>query len=342
MKKRILLAAALLLSLLISSAQGQTNREPLADQLEGMLKTEPFRVGILLQSLGNFSLNNDYFNGGRGFRLGATRLSFQGNIDSGYFYKLQLDFRRAPSVLDAQVGYIFSDQFRLAAGAYKPWLSADLDPNPGATDFISRARLVGAMMNSREIGITALGSGSRLNYRIGIYNGNGLRNSGNDGRFLYTLRLGYGIDTENGRVTLGLNGGLNTSRMEAFGNAGYTSRKDRKLYGLFGKYDGEKWFGTAEFLQTVFEPADAPGDDETITGYYATLGHRASEKDEILFRWDHLSYDIFPESSELLILGWNHQATQLISFQVNVLARIADERHDEEQFGLAGNFQFQF
>ena len=56
-------------------------------------------------------------------------------------------------------------------------------------------------------------------------------------------------------------------------------------------------------------------------------------------RIDHISYNEVDSSSNLFVLGWNHQATSVISFQVNALAEF-DE--NEEYFGLAGNFQYQF
>lgn len=107
---------------------------------------------------------------------------------------------------------------------------------------MNRVRQVGAMMNSREIGLTLLGGSGGLNYRFGMYNGTG-RSRENDNRFLYTSRLGYTFDL--------------------------------------------------------------PGD-----------------------------------ASELITIGWNHQATRLISFAVNGLARFSEDADD--QFGLSRTMQFQF
>lgn len=302
------------------------------------LKTDRLQVGLLLQSVGVFSFDDDNFNGGRRFELGATRLDLRGMLDGSFTYRLQVDFRRSPNILDAQLGYRASDQFHLVAGAFKPFLSADLDPSPANTDFIDRARLVGAMMNSREIGLTVLGTSGQLLYRFGMYNGFGLQTA-NDNRFLYTTRLGYVADIDNGSVEFGFNGAINTSESERVGNTGLTSTGDRMLYGGFIKYDSESLFGTVEFLQTQFERSDN-GLDETITGFYATIGYKVTERDELLARWDHLSYDIRDSSSELIVLGWNHQATSLISFQVNLLGLFSNV--GDNQFGISGNFQFSF
>ncbi len=307
-----------------------------SDSWKAKLKSEQLRVSLLLQSVGVFSFDNDNFNGGRRFELGATRLDLRGILESNFTYRLQVDFRRSPNILDAQIGYKASDQFHLVAGSFKPFLSADLDPSPADTDFIDRARLVGAMLNSREIGLTVLGKTGQINYRIGMYNGYGLQTA-NDGRFLYTARLGYSPNFGNQSVELGLNGAINMSENERVGNTGLSSTGDRILYGGFIKYNSEGLFGTVEFLQTKFEDR---GRDETITGFYTTIGYKVSPRDEVLVRWDHLSYDIRDSSSELFILGWNHQATDLISFQLNFLGLFVDGV--DEQLGISGNFQFAF
>jgi hypothetical protein len=313
-------------------------QEPRADRMREELKSEEFNVSFLLQSLANFSFTDDEFNGGNKFDIGATRLTFGGNVDNGFLYKMQMDFRRTVSILDAQVGYAFSDDFRIITGAFKPFLSIDLDPNPGATNFINRARQVRAMMNSREIGITALGESENLNYRIGMYNGNGLARS-NDGGFLYTGRLGYTVHSGDSQFIVGLNGAFNQTEMERVGNTGLISTGDRVLYGFFLQYDSESIFGDFEFLQTQFDTPE-PDTEETITGFFATLGTHLSDKTDLLARWDHLEFDEFGQSSELLIFGLNYQATQLISFQANLLALIPES--GDTQIGLSGNFQFQF
>src|SRR5690554_5764153 len=85
--------------------------ETLRDQMKELLKTEPFNVGVLLETTANFSLEDDNFNGGRGFGLGTARLSAGGRTDQNFSYKLQMDFRSSPSVVDAQMSYHFSDDF---------------------------------------------------------------------------------------------------------------------------------------------------------------------------------------------------------------------------------------
>lgn len=337
MKKLPLIIVVLLMPL--SLAYGQTNSDTV-DDLKDRFKSEELNVGLLLQSVGVLSLDDDNFNGGRQFELGATRLDIKGQLPSNFIYRLQLDFRRSMSIMDAQVGYRFSDQFRVVTGMFKPYLSADLDPSPAATDFINRARLVGSMLNSRELGVTALGETEGFNYRFGIYNGNGRQPGNNDNNFLYTSRLGYQVNLEdNGTVDFGLNGAINTSEGESVGNTGLISAGDRVIYGAFVKYESDRFFGTVEFLQTDFELA-GNGLDETITGFYATVGNNISEQSQLLARVDHLSYDELGNDSNRVVLGWNYQATRLVSFQVNGLLQFNDG--DDNQAGISGNMQFYF
>lgn len=326
----------LLLVLSIGNIQAQ-DQEPLTDQMRDLLKSDPFNVSFLLQSTVDFSLTDDYPGIGRGFGLGATRLKFNGNVDGGFNYHLQLDFRRSPSVFDAAIGYRHSEEFGLKAGLQKPDIGLDLQPNPGATDFINRARLIGTILNSRELGLSASGAFESFDYTVSIFNGNGRSLSNNDDRFMVAVKGAFTVDLENdGSLYIGANGALNGTENEPVGF--FSSEGDRLIYGAFIDYESDNWFGAAELLMTSFETISLP-EDETITGAYVTIGNNVTEKDQLLARIDHISYDQSDYSSNLFILGWNHQATSVISLQANALGQFDD---GEEFFGLLGSFQFQF
>lgn len=316
-------------------AQSQDS-EPLTEQMRDLLKSDPFNVSLLLQSTANFSLKDDNFNGGKNFGLGATRLKLSGKADGGYDYNLQLDFRRSTSVFDASIGYRYSDGFRLEAGLQKPDIGLDLQPNPGNTDFINRARLIGVILNRRELGVSASGRFDQFDYTVSVFNGTG-RSLSNDDNFMFAAKGAFTVDLENdGSLYIGVNGALNGTEGENI--SGLITQGDRLIYGAFVDYKSDSWFGAAELLMTTFE-SNQLSDDETITGAYVTFGNNVTQKDQLLARWDYISYDIVDDSSNLFILGWNHQATSVISFQVNALAQFDD---NEEYFGLSGNFQYQF
>jgi len=340
MKKLILLLTFIFLT--VSSGLSQTN-EPLTDEMTDLLKSDPFNVGILLQSTANYSFSEDGFNNGRNFGLGVGRLSFRGELDNNFNYTFQMEFLRQRPVIDLALGYTFSEQFSVKAGAQKPDIGLDLQPSPGDTDFINRARLIGTMLNSREIGISAEGTVDNFDYTVSVYNGFGLRTLGNDDRFMYLAKVGYNIDLGgNQSLYVGGNGFLNTSQNEPVGNTGLFSMSDRIAYGVFADYDSDVWFGSFELLGTNFDTRLTPAGqlvDETITGFYLTGGHKISDQNEVLARWEHQNWDVADRDFDLFTLGWNHQATSVISFQVNLLGEFDDAG---ESFGLSGNFQFQF
>ncbi|MCH8557999.1 MAG: OprO/OprP family phosphate-selective porin [Balneolia bacterium] len=338
---KILLSFFVMALVAVSGAQAQQsdNSEPLADQLTDRLKSDVFSLGILSQSVFTFSFEDDNFNGGRAFDLGAQRVDMRGTLDGSFTYRMQLEFRNNPAILDAQVGYIYSDKFRVVAGAFKPFTSIDLDPSPGDTDFLNRAQHVGAMMNNREIGVTAIGDGENFSYRIGMYNGTRLTRQ-NDNRFMYTARLAYTTDLEGGIFEGGISAFLDQTRNSPVGNSGLNSAEDRFLYGGHIKFDSDTFFARAEFLQTRFDAVQLAGEEETITGFFATLGYIINPKNEVLGRFDYLGYDLLDTNTNLFTIGWNHQATRMFSFGVNLLIETDDS--DDTRSGLAGQMQFQF
>ncbi len=340
-----------------SGGEADSRAEPLADELRGRFKSESFSLGILLQTQGSFSFEDTDFNGGRAWDLGSTRIDFRGTVDRNFTYRVRVYFLSQQQSIDARVGYRFSDNLQVVAGAFKPYLSRELDPSPANLDFVRRARMVGAMMNTLEIGASVLGETGALRYRFGMYNGSGVAGvtaiaEQNDNRFLYTGRLALVMEPSCGHgLELGVNGAYNGSRDEDVGNTGLTSRGGRVLYGVYASYDGPLLFGTAEFMQSRFDVAGAGSGEEdghaeivapeeTITGMYTTLGVRVAERHALLVRWDYLGFDWRGDTSDRILLGWNYDPTTLVSFRVNALAGFSD--HAGTQFGLSGVFQYHF
>lgn len=335
------LSITLILLLFAASNLFAQNDEPLGDRMKDKLKSEEFNLTILLQTFGNITFTDREFNDSNGFELDANRIGVRGVLDGKLSYTLQLELADAPSILDARMGYAFSDKFQIIAGSYKPRLSADLDPNPGITDFIDRARPVGAMMNNREIGLTFLGEIEGVNYALGMYNGNRLQNE-SDGRLLYTGRLSYTFGSEDNSLELGLNGAYNQTENERVAKSGLTSTGDRTIFGFYAEFDKAPLFGTLEYLQSNFDALELQ-QEETISGFYGTLGTNITERDQILARWDHLEFDILESNSDLLILAWKRKITSLFSIHVNGLALLGSEEFNgENQYGIKTNFQLQF
>ncbi len=344
--KRILLLILSLLSF-ITNIKAENQNEPLADKLRERFKSETFSLGILLQTQFFFSFEDTDFNGGRAWDLGSTRIDFRGTVDRDFTFRVRVYFLSQQQSIDARVGYRFSDNFQIVAGAYKPYMSKEMDPSPANLDFVRRASLVGAMMNTLEIGASALGNFGNFHYRFGMYNGAGVYSltalaEQNDNRFLYTSRLSYQIEPAKGhQLELGLNSAINYSRDKDVGNTGLVSMGGRVLYGGYLDYDSPLLFGTVEFIESRFDAVNFGGEAETITGMYSTIGVKINPRNQILARWDYLGFNLRQDESNRILLGWNYYPTTLISFRVNALAELNNQA-DTHQYALAGVFQFHF
>jgi hypothetical protein len=336
MKSYLMLFALLLMSTGLVRAQEQNSR---SEQLRRMVKSDAFSIGAVIRAESHLWLDNENEPGGRRFDLGPTRLDFRGRLDDNFSYRLHLDLRQNPSLMNAEFGYRYAQNHRVVIGAFKPYTSTDLDPPPNETDFHGRARLVGTMMNNREIGVTFLGDIDRLNYRIGIYNGTRLTRQ-NDDRFMYSVRLGYTADVGENTLTVGINSFLNQTRGVNVGNTGLPSTGDRVLYGGFFRYQADRFFVTAEASQTRFDAAQLGSAEETINGFFGTIGYHVSDLNEVLIRLDRIQFDVRNTESNLLLLGLNHRPNALVKIQVNALTRLDGATY--ENFGVITVFQVAF
>jgi len=152
--------------------------EPLADQLISAVQHEAFTVNAIIQAGLSYSLDDDYFQGGRTFEAANARLSIRGMLDERFFYRVHVNMVAEPNLLDLFIGYRHSDALRITAGAQKPRQSADVIPNPGETDFARRSMIAGQLVQSREIGVSVDGNHEGFYYYGGFFNGSRLYSVG--------------------------------------------------------------------------------------------------------------------------------------------------------------------
>lgn len=342
-KKEIIRFHILLIFLLGLSAgnlYSQTETDNSDDRLLSLVKNDTFSVSGLLQAFGRYSFEDTDFNGGRTFQIGNARIALSGVVDQNFNYQFQFNLANEPNLLDAFIGYTFSEQFRVRVGAQKPQIVADLLPNPGVTDFISRARLAGAMFKSREIGVNFFGDIDRFRYNLGIYNGTGI-STNSDNRFFYTARFAYSPELESGDLSAGVNAAFGDNFNTTSGTGNIQLAGNRFIYGADMRFENDILILAAEILKGDLEVTNyAFGPEEQITGYYLTGGYKIDESTRVLARWDHLGYRERDFSSDQFILGVTHYVTDLISFKVNLISEFAEEI--DNQTGLSGSFQFQF
>ncbi len=326
----------------IAYGQAGSEEELLDQKIIDATQKEFINLEVLLQGVGLYSVNDTDFNGGRTFETGQARLGINGILDKKFDYRIQLGFTNDPVLLDAYLGYKFNDKLNIRAGSQKPLASADQIPSPGKTDFIDRARLVGTVYKRREIGVVLHGDIGSFYYYTGLFNGSGV-SANKDNNFLLRSRLQYEFQLNQSRsLALAFNSAYSESRGESLNNSN-SIILDGVRYSLGGDliYDTEAWFAKAEFLYTRFNALDLPGKPD-VAAAYVTLGYRPKTDWEVLIRWDQVEFDASDDipDNTLFILGVNRQISQLMSFQINLLAQFDDDRFDE-QAGIAFNLQFQ-
>lgn len=310
-------------------------------RLLSLVKHEPFSVSGLLQAYGRYSFEDTDFNGGRTFQAGNARIALSGVLDGQFDYRFQFNFAREPNLLDAYLSYNYSERCRIRMGAQKPQFSAELLPHPGLTDLISRARLVGTMLNPREIGASIFGDLGQVHYYFGLFNGNGV-NTNTDNKFFYMGRLAYQAETDgDGFVRIGINGAFGDNDNTTIGSSGIQIAGHRYLYGADIRYEDNSWIFAAELLVGDFDVVNyIGGPEETIVGYYFTGGYKIDESTRVVARWDHLSFREIDSGSNQFILGLTHYVTELVSFRINLLSEF-DEAIDN-QVGISASMQLHF
>ncbi|MFO7924810.1 MAG: porin [Bacteroidales bacterium] len=314
--------------------------EPIAGQIRDMIRNEAFTINLLVQSGFSYSLYDDDFLGGRTFKVENARLTFKGQIDERYYYKILVNMRSEPNLLVAFAGYRHSDALRITTGAMKPSQTADLIIDSYATDFVDRAIITGHLVQAREIGLAAEGDINGFYYYSGIFNGSRL-NDNNNNKFYGIGRLQYTFDdVVPGTLQFGVSGSNGDSPGIRSGNAGPLLRGKRSIYGADVRMETGKTLLAAEYLAGNVEMADLPDRKEFISGYYLTGGYRFVEKTMALVRWQSWGYRETDFRDNRLTLGINHDFTGITSLRFNADAYFPDQ--GDNHYGLSLIFQVYF
>ncbi|MGF7140706.1 porin [Roseimarinus sediminis] len=334
--KRI--ALLIILSLFFLTVKAQ--EEPLALQIREKVQHEAFTVNALLQSGFRYSLKDNYFQGGRTFEAANARISIRGTIDGQFYYRLFFNLVSEPNLLDAYIGYRYSDAFSVTVGAMKPKQTQDFIPDPGSTDFIDRTRINGLLVQAREVGVAAEGNLKNLWYYAGFFNGTKLRGNNNN-QFYGIGRLQYSLpDVASGQLKLGIQGSYGNSPGVRTGSTGPMLRGNRSIYGGDFRYASERWLFAGEYMAGLLETVTFPDRAELISGFYFTAGFQALEKTMFLARWQTWKEREANVKGVLFTLGMNHALTSLTSFQFNFDTYQLDD--DDIQYAVSLLLQVQF
>lgn len=146
------------------------------------------------------------------FRIRRAKFKLEGwMIKSWLTYEFQLNF---PAITGANTGAILEDAafdvdftkgkglFRAHIGQFKPPFGAQEMTSSGNQMFVDRALVSNNFFRGRETGVALWGAtaGSKIEWRVGMFNGNGLTRTVNDNdKFQYNARVMW---QPNGSVVL--------------------------------------------------------------------------------------------------------------------------------------------
>lgn len=121
------------------------------------------------------------------FRIRRAKTKFEGWVyDKALTYELQLNWPDTSNPLeDANVNYDVSrgrKAFQIKAGQFKVPLGRQELTSSGSQQFVDRALVTNRFARGRDIGLQLWGTpvGGKLDWRVGVFNGNGRTTSRND------------------------------------------------------------------------------------------------------------------------------------------------------------------
>ncbi len=318
-------AALLLWFVFATPAKAQQDDEPLFGALVQMFKTKQLRLGALLQVLGDFQSERDAIEGNNGFSLPRVRMSFRGDLDHRITYAVEAELSRTPTLGDAWVRVTLSPAFAVDVGHYKVPFSGERLQSTPTLEFINRAQIVRAFAPGRQIGVQLRGEipGTGLRYLAGAFNGNAPRSLLNDGNdLMFAGRIVARIDSfSTGAATDAIEFGINAVRSHdeevTLGyNLATTFQGTRTLLGADIRVEREPFVLTGEYIGSRLEDEDVASVTKPH-GLQASITYKLGAREKLHARWDSFSGDGRRPSRDLAILGWSHQISTPVKFQMN-------------------------
>ena len=205
------------------------------------------------------------------FRIRRMKTKFEGWVyDKDLTYELQLNWADTANPLeDAQVNYDFTHGNKLLmikAGQYKVPFGRQELTSSGSQQFVDRAAVSNTFARGRDIGVQLWGTpfNSKIDWRVGVFNGNGRTVSRNDNDDLQ----------------------LNARLMwQPFGDVKYSESDfestDKPLLALGVGYESN------EFPIAASGPTPSHADDRAITAFDAAFKYKGFSFFGELFQREH-------------------------------------------------------
>lgn len=162
------------------------------------------------------------------FRIRRAKTKFEGWVyDKDLTYELQVNWPGSPQLEDANFNYDFQgdDGVQLKFGQFKVPFGRQELTSSGSQEFVDRSIVSNAFARGRDIGLQLWGTPleGKLDWRVGLFNGNGTNTSRNDNDQYQT----------NARVTF-----------QPFGDVKYSEgdfeSSDRPLFAIAGQYESNE------------------------------------------------------------------------------------------------------
>lgn len=283
--------------------------EPLWDELQRRIKSEPISLSVLFQFVGDAQVDRS-FPGQNGFSVANFRIGLRGRLDGGFDYIVQSNFG---NVLDARIGLTLDPAFKIDAGRFKAPYSDEFLVAAHSIDFVNRSQAVAALAPNRALGVAASGTlNEEFSYSAGVFNGGGGVGGNARGEYMGVARLTWQRD--------GTKVGLNAARQ---GDRRVLDPTDddpsiatvRSLVGADVRHEQDGWLFNGE-LHIGEGQVGTPSDP---WGGYLTLGYFVEENSQLLLRLDHFDTGAVGDERTLLIPGWNLWPTLATELQINVV-----------------------
>jgi phosphate-selective porin len=261
-----------------------------------------------------------------GFRIRRARLGFKGELLKNISFKLQVDGTRVPILLDAAVEISSIPYAALSFGQFKVPFSLDNLTSSSALDLVNRSQTVKELCpaqdigsTGRDIGVTASGKFSILEYTLGVFNGSGInRADTNDQKDIVGRLVLRPLDS----LAIGVSHYMGDQR-PIFG-AAHVNRDRTGVDVFFSKGPA---FIKGEFIFARDDLIERSG--WFVRGAYSFI----PEKLQALINYDSYDWDLDLAGNrmEVITLGVNWFFSEKIKLQINY------EHHRDEFAGTTEN-----
>ncbi len=301
---------------LLLTAGDYPQEKSLTAQLKEALQKKYASLSILVRNVADFQIERSA-PGNNGFSIENFRIKLSGDLDDNFGYSLETKMLNSPAILDADLYYKFSPQFKLDFGLFKLPFSREYLVSEGDIDFVFRSRAVEALNIGKQVGVMLSGGTGNnvLTYAGGIFNGNkgGVKNDNN--KFLYVGRIVIQpTGTEKTTVLkIGLNAAQSIDKSVVIMDSVFAG--NRLLLGGDLNLILNNFQIYAEIISARLRPVS--GSVMRPWGYEVTAGYSPAKNMQVLARWDVFNEEGGLPGDDLAILGFNIVPAELFKFQFN-------------------------